>query len=216
MKLATYLLSSCLLSSAALATEVSNTFNDKLLAVQHAWAKANYEAQDKTQQAAFKQLSEQSLNLASEYPKKAESWIWHGIVQSSYANAKGGLGALSLIDDAKEAFELAIDLNDQALDGSAHTSLGILYLKVPGWPVSFGDDDEAEKHLKLAQQINPDGIDVNFFLAQYYIEQDKWPKAKEHLLLAQAAPKRAHRPLADKYRQQEVATLLTEVNKALD
>jgi len=216
MKLSIALLTTSFFSSATLAVASEQNFNDKLLAVQHQWAQANYEIKDDQQGKTFEQLAEKAQGLTIEYPQRAESWVWHGIIQSSYANVKGGLGALSLIDNAKAAFEAAISINGQALDGSAHTSLGILYLKVPGWPISFGDEDDAEKHLKMAHAINPKGIDVNFFLAQLYVEQKQWLDAKKHLLIAQKAPKRTLRPLADKYRQQEVLSLLTQIESKLN
>ena len=86
---------------------------------------------------------------------------------------------------------------------------------MPGWPVSFGDDDESEKHLKTALKMNPTGIDVNYFLAEFYIEQNEYNKAKEHLVIASSAPARQNRKNADKFRQQEVSVLLDQVNKSL-
>jgi hypothetical protein len=56
---------------------------------------------------------------------------------------------------------MAID--PRALQGSAYTSLGSLYYQVPGWPIGFGDDKRAEAMLLKALEINPDGIDPNYF-----------------------------------------------------
>lgn len=191
------------------------SFDDALLAVQQRWVEANYVKTKKAQKNDFIELQQQSKQLTIKYPENAEAWIWYGIVQSSFAGAKGGLGALSLADEAKNAFEKALAIDETALQGSAHTSLGILYLKVPGWPISFGDDDKSEEHLKAAVKLNPTGIDVNYFLAEFYLEQDKYQQAKEHLLLAQVAPQRVNRASADKFRQQEVLVLLDQVNKRL-
>jgi tetratricopeptide (TPR) repeat protein len=190
-------------------------FDDSLLALQKKWAVANYAKNKGLKKNAFLALQEESIKLTTAFPKQAETWIWHGIVQSSYAGFKGGLGAISLVDDAKEALEKALVIDENALQGSAHTSLGILYLKVPGWPVSFGDDDESEKHLKMALKMNPTGIDVNYFLAEFYIEQDEYKKAKDHLLTASSAPARPNRIDADKFRQVEIDTLLTQVKEEL-
>ena len=59
--------------------------------------------------------------------------------------------------------------------------------------------------------MNPGGLDVNFFLAEYYAENKDYDLALKHLTLAKAAPKRPNRPLADKYRQEEVNQLLAQV-----
>ncbi len=50
---------------------------------------------------------------------------------STYAGAKGGLGALSLAKKSRAVLESALMIDDQALQGSAYTSLGALYAKVP-------------------------------------------------------------------------------------
>ncbi len=192
-----------------------NDFNQALTSLQHQWVEANYAKDKKVKKNTFRALQKKSTELTTTFPTQAEAWIWHGIVQSSYAGFKGGLGALSLVDDAKYALEKALTIDENALQGSAHTSLGILYLKVPGWPVSFGDEDESEKHLKTALKMNPTGIDVNYFLAELYLEQKEYKKAKEHLMAASSAPARPNRQDADEFRQLEVDTLLVQVNKKL-
>lgn len=63
--------------------------------------------------------------------------------------------------------------------------------------------------------MNPTGIDVNFFLAEFYIEQEEYIKAKEHLIKASSAPARTNRIDADRFRQLEVKALLALVNKEL-
>jgi hypothetical protein len=63
--------------------------------------------------------------------------------------------------------------------------------------------------------MNPTGIDVNYFLAEFYIEQDEYKKAQEHLIAASSAPARPNRKDADEFRQVEVEALLTQVNKKL-
>jgi len=196
-------------------TPPSNDFKQALIALQHQWVAANYANNKAVKKSAFLALQDKSTELTTAYPQQAAAWIWHGIIQSSYAGFKGGLGALTYVDDAKDALEKALALNENALQGSAHTSLGILYLKVPGWPVSFGDEDESEKHLKTALAMNPTGIDINYFLAEFYIEQEQYKKAKAHLIAASIAPARPNRKDADKFRQVEVKTLLAQVNKEL-
>ena len=54
--------------------------------------------------------------------RAAEPLIWEGIVVSSEAGARGGLGALSLCKDAKQRLEEALKINDKALNG-AHTRM---------------------------------------------------------------------------------------------
>jgi len=77
-----------------------------------------------------------------------------------------------------------------ALEGSAYTSLGALYYQVPGWPLAFGNKKQAEKLLLQALEINPDGIDSNYFWGDYLVQQKRSAEARSALLKAQGAPTR--------------------------
>jgi tetratricopeptide (TPR) repeat protein len=183
--------------------------------VQHNWAEANYELKDKAQKTRFEALLNESDAVVKDNPDSAEALIWRGIVQSSYAGIKGGLGALGLAKAARADFEQAMKIDDKALDGSAYTSLGTLYFKVPGWPLGFGDNDKAEALLKKALSINPDGIDSNYFYGVFLLDQRQYKQAEQYLLKAQQAPARPSRPLADKGRQKEIAEALQQVRYQL-
>jgi len=181
--------------------------------LQKDWAVVTYTLKGEQQKEAFEQLIVQADNVVSQYPKRAESLIWRGIIQSSYAGVKGGLSALSLVKSSKVDLEKALQLNDKALSGSAYTSLGTLYFKVPGWPLGFGDNDKAEKLLKKSISLNPKGMDSNYFYAEYLAEQHKYNDAEKCLLLAKKAPARLSRPLADKGRYAEIETSLEKIRK---
>ncbi len=137
--------------------------------------------------------------------------IWQGIIQSSTAGAKGGLGALDYAKDARKSFEHAMRLDENALSGSAMTSLGVLYHKLPGWPISFGNDKKAENLLKHALEINPDGIDPNYFYAEYLFDNGKYEQALKFAKKALDAPARADRPIADSGRKREIALLEAKI-----
>src|SRR5690606_1857783 len=107
--------------------------------LQTRWAEVNYELNGKTQLTAFEQLTSDADQVIARHPDRAEGWIWRGIIHSTHAGAKGGLGALALAKAARADLEKALALDDLALHGSAYTSLGTLYFNVPGWPVGFGD-----------------------------------------------------------------------------
>lgn len=183
--------------------------------LQHHWAEANYQLKGKAQQARFEALLKEADAVVQANPASAEALIWRGIVQSSYAGVKGGLGALGLAKAARSDFEQALKMNDKALAGSAYTSLGTLYFKVPGWPLGFGDNDKAEQLLKQALVINPDGIDSNYFYGVFMLDQRQYKKAEQYLLKARQAPARPDRPLADMGRQLEITDALQQVRYQL-
>ncbi|MGM0569439.1 MAG: tetratricopeptide repeat protein [Pseudomonadota bacterium] len=182
-----------------------------LAAIQQRWAEIQYQVPEDDKEQAFEALAGQAETLTARYPDRAEALIWRAIVLSTWAGEKGGLGALGLVKEARRHLEQAIDIDDRALDGSAYTSLGSLYYQVPGWPIGFGDDDKARRLLQKALSINPDGIDPNFFFADYLIEQGEEERARQYLERALSAPDRPGRALADKGRQQEARDRLANL-----
>lgn len=182
-----------------------------LATIQQQWAHIQYEMPKDKKEAAFKSLSGRAGQLVKAYPDDAEPLIWQGIVLSTYAGAKGGLGALGLVKDARASLEHALEINPSALQGSAYTSLGSLYYQVPGWPLSFGDDDRAEQLLKKALTMNPDGIDPNYFFGDYLIERGNKEQAKTYLRKAMNAPARPGREVADAGRRREAQELLNSL-----
>jgi Tfp pilus assembly protein PilF len=129
-------------------------------------------------------------------------------VLSSEAGAGGGLGALGLVKEAKRLLEESIKLDEEALQGSAHTSLGALYAKVPRWPIGFGDKKKAEEFFKKGLSINPQGIDPNFFYGEFLVDEGRNAEARRYLEAALRAPLRPGRELADQGRRQEVQALM--------
>ncbi len=198
-----------LLSSPLLAA----TLDEVIRPVQDQWAEIKYRVPEKQQADRYEQLAQKSRQLVDANPGVAEVLVWDGIVLSSEAGARGGLGALSLAKDAKQRFEEALRINDKALQGSAYTSLATLYAKVPGWPIGFGDKGKAETYFRKSLAINPDGIDPNFFYAEYLAERDRNAEARQLLEKALKAAPRPGRELADKGRREEIRALLERLNK---
>lgn len=188
----------------------------RLTGIQQSWAHIQYELPADQRTAAFEKLAAQTTSFTQQRQSVAEAWIWSGIVTSSWAGAQGGLGALSKVKQAKVDLEKALALDPKALQGSAYTSLGALYDRVPGWPIGFGDADKAEQLLKLALQLNPNGIDSLYFWGDHLYRQKRYSEAKVALQKALNAPPRPGRETADAGRRQEIQTLLVDVNKKLN
>jgi len=196
-----------LLSSTAWADLETN-----VLALQKQWSEVNYQIEGKDQISAFERLIIDADAVVVANPKQAAPLIWRGIIKSTLAGKKGGLGALGLAKAAKKDLEKSITLDATAMQGSALTSLGTLYLNVPGWPVGFGSDKKAEKFLLKAIAINPDGIDSNYFYADFLMAKKRNQEAATYFRKAQNAAPRLNRPLADSGRQKEIATALESIN----
>lgn len=179
--------------------------------LQTRWAHVNYELKGDAQLDAFEDLMDDAAAYAKTHSNDAGAWIWSGIIKSTYAGAKGGLGALGLAKESKRDLEHAMEIDADALEGSAYASLGTLYYSVPGWPVGFGDDDKAEELLQKALTLSPAAIDNNYFYASYLVTKKRYTEAREYFERAANAPARPDRPLADAGRQEEIRLALKEI-----
>lgn len=206
-------MSAALLTVSAFAT--AGELSPQVNAVRDRWAEVNYNTPKQQREAAFDALAKQAAATRTAQPNDANALIWEGIVLSSYAGERGGLGALGLAKQARADFEQAIKLDPNALSGSAYTSLGVLYYSVPGWPVGFGDDKKARELLRKGLQVNPDGIDPNYFYGDFLQDQGDWKGAAAALERALAAPARPGREAADQGRRKEATALLAKVRAKL-
>ncbi len=188
------------LSSPALADE---KLDNEIAQIQHDWAKANYKTPKDAQESSFKSLTEQAHQITINSANAPEAMVWEAITLSGYAKAKGGIGALKFAEKSRDLLLAVEKSNPTTLQGSAYTSLGSLYYKVPSWPIGFGDKKKARAYLEKALQINPTGIDPNYFYADFLSSQGEYVKAVEYYKKALAAPARPVREDADTGRRKE-------------
>ena len=189
----------------AAANDAVPPLTEAIIELQTGWDRAQYQINNKeAQAAALQKLEAKAETFIKAYPQSAEAKIWDGIIYSTDAGVTGGFSSLSKVKKAKHLFEEAIAIDEQAMNGGAHTSLGSLYYKVPGWPVSFGDDDKAKKQLEAALAISPNDIDANYFYGDYLIDQKEYGKALPVLKKAMQAPLRPGRDIADAGRRKEI------------
>ncbi|WP_209502437.1 hypothetical protein [Variovorax paradoxus] len=193
-----------MLPRAALAAGV----DDDVVELQHDWEAIRYQTPAAEREKRFEALAAKARKVSESYPGRAEPLVWEGIIVSSWAGEKGGLGALGLVKQAKALYEAAIAIDGNVLDGSAYNSLGVLYYKVPGWPVGFGDKAKAKELLQKALSLNPKGIDPNFFYGEYLVEVRQPDQAVAYLERALQAPPRPGRQVADAGRRDEARLLL--------
>lgn len=183
--------------------------------IQHKWEVIKYKTPTDDQEVQYKALAERAHALSEAHKGRAEPLVWEAIVLSTYAGAKGGLGALSLVKQARDVLLEAEKTNATVLDGSVYTSLGSLYYQVPGWPIGFGDDKKAKTYLEKALTLNPTGIDPNYFYGDFLMHEGEYALAISVLDKAIAAPARPGREIADQGRREEIATLLAQARQKL-
>ena len=189
---------------------------EQIAFLQQDWARIKYQvAGEDAKLDAIHKLEDHAAKVSAAYPNRPEVLIWHGIILSTDAGIVKGMSALGKVKKAKGLFETALRIDPTALDGSAYTSLGSLYYQVPGWPIGFGDNDKAEKNLKQALSLNPNGIDSNFFYGDFLLQNGRYDEAKAYLERALQAPARPGRELADAGRRQEIKAALAQVQEKM-
>lgn len=180
----------------------------EIQSIQQEWARLNY--MDDFRNANYRELqalAKRANHFSHNHPDSAEALAWDAIVLSTLADKKGGIGALSLVKEAKIKLEKAEKINGKALDGSIYASLGTLYSKVPGWPIGFGNDSTARRYFEKALSVNPDSLENNYFYAEFLADNDRLDEALQHLEKALKAPTMINRPIADQGRRQQAAAL---------
>jgi tetratricopeptide (TPR) repeat protein len=190
----------------------AGSLEESIAGLQRDWEVIRYQSPATERAARFEALAERSRQVSETHAGRSEPLIWEGIIVSSLAGEKGGLGALGLVKRARSLYEKAIAIDATALQGSAYNSLAVLYYKVPPWPISFGDKKKAGELLSRALELNPDGIDPNFFQGEYLAEIGQRPEAVTALERALRAPPRPGRNIADTGRQEEARALIAKLN----
>lgn len=184
--------------------------------IEHQWAVINYQTSDQSKTEAFERLAQKAHKVSELYPNRPEPLVWESIVLSSHAGSLSGLSKMGALSKAKMARDLLLKaekISASMPDGSVYTSLGALYFKVPGWPLGFGDNKKAYAYLQKALEMNPNGIDPNYFLGELLFYQNKYKEAYQVLLKAQKSPPRPSREIADQGRRKEVSHLLAKVKR---
>jgi tetratricopeptide (TPR) repeat protein len=180
-------------------------------AVNDSWAHITYEIRgSSTQTKALDKLEKDAAALVARYPGKAEPLLWQGIVTSEQANRANIFHKLGLATQARDILARAYSIDPKSARGGTAMSLGVLYYKVPGSPIGFGDDAKAKKLLKEALALDPNGLDANYFYGDYLLDQGDKAGARSYLERALKAPHDPARPAWDAGRRREVQALLAK------
>jgi tetratricopeptide (TPR) repeat protein len=207
-----FLISILTVSGSAFASTEAEQAVGKL---QQRWETIKFNTDEKKQEDAFAALAKEARSVSEQYAGQAEPLIWEAVILSTYAGAKGGLGALKLVEKARDLLLQAEKIDANALNGSVYASLGNLYYQVPGWPIGFGSDKKAANYLKKALEINPNGIEPNYFYGEFLYEEGEYEQALQVLNKAMNAPPREGRKISDAGQRKEIATLIENVKRQL-
>jgi len=178
--------------------------------LQTRWAEIKYQVPDRKQQLAeLNALAAEGAAAMAQHPASTELKVWQAIILSTEAGIDGSMGALAKVREAKALLEAADFFFHATPTTEIYTSLGSLYYQVPGWPIGFGDNRQAEAYLKKALAVNPNGIDPNYFYGDYLVYRGRYREAIPVLEKALRAPPRPNRAVADAGRRQEIQAALS-------
>lgn len=198
-----------LFAPALFASELTTSINN----LESAWAQVYYQPNESLQRQTYPKLLSQAEELVKRYPYAAEPKIWLATIVATNAAFESSLTALSTLEKAKALLEQSIEQNPNALEGAAFVTLGTLYYMVPGWPVSFGDNQIAEQMLQTSLKINPNGIDANYFYADYLLQQGRDAEALTFFNRAIQSPVRKNQAFADSQLQNEAKLALANTQQ---
>ena len=173
-----------LLSNSCFADSLSN----RLQQIELNWEQLNASHDDAQKLSTFPGLLDQVRTLVKAFPDRAEPKILQACIILTRARIQGPFDALSSVNKAHDLLLKAMALNPRASNGSAVVTMGVLYYKVPGWPIAFGDNQKAEQLLTRALKINPQGIDSNYFYGEFLMTQNKPNQAAKYLRKAVNIP----------------------------
>ncbi|SHK90614.1 Tetratricopeptide repeat-containing protein [Bradyrhizobium lablabi] len=158
-------------------------------------------------------LGEEADAVAAHSPGIPEALIWDGIITSERASLASTFYALGFAKRARDILEQAYNMDPARMDAGATTSLGVLYYRVPGFPIGFGDKAKARQLLEQAVKLAPNGLDAWYFYGDFLYTQNEYPKAIEVFQHALKIPQHPDRPLWDKNRRLVIEELIAKIEE---
>jgi tetratricopeptide (TPR) repeat protein len=149
-------------------------------------------------------LAKQADYWVTNYPGNPEPMVWKGIILSARAKHVG-ISALALVDEARGILEKAVALDPKACEAAGANALGMLYHKVPIWPISFGSNKKARLYFEKALAMSSN-LDTNFRMGEFLIDIGEKEKGLQHLRAALALPNRS-RP-EDVWKRKDIEALI--------
>lgn len=192
------------------------SLNAEILRLSLEWEHVKFEVDNRDEQEKqMAVIAQHAADIAQRYQGRPEAIIWVGIIiseQASMASENGSpFKALGFAKRARDILEGVEKIDPVAVDAGAPTSLGVLYYRVPGFPIGFGDKSKARQYLQEAIKDAPNGLDANYFYGDFLYEQHEYPEAINVLEHALTLPAHPDRPIWDRSRRSVIKELLAKM-----
>lgn len=183
--------------------------------LEHRWVQLRYHTPDEDAKLAGGQaMTAEAEALAAKFPGRVEPLVWQALAILIEPEVNQDISALGVVKRAKALLEKAQEIDPRGMAGLVHATLGTLYYEVPGWPIGFGDNKKAEAYLLQALEINPDGMDTNYFYGDFLLQRGKRREAVPYLEKAMNTPLRPGHEAADTARRGDIQEALDKARKA--
>nr|MCH9699039.1 hypothetical protein [Gammaproteobacteria bacterium] len=183
-----------------------------LLQLEHRWAEIRYQTPEKQRLQAF----DNELNELSRHPsgcqQSAEYQLIQAMIKGSMAKLQSRLDGLNMIRQIEHHLQTAIKTNPAVMQGMSWTLLGLLYDKSPGWPFSIGDDKAAEQAYQKGLELNPDGVDANYYYGDFLRRKKQSEPARQYLLKASRGKQGHQSEIAFQGRMLDVSRALKKLD----
>lgn len=169
---------------------------DEINSIESEWANVFYHL-SKTDDMAKKEYSRlisKAQHLGMRYPDATEPVFWEANILASRAEHENIFTALASINTAKTLLKKVIQKDASTLGGAALVTLSILYYEMP---LIYNDSSMAERYLKQALKINPNGVDPNYYYAEFLRSIDKIMLAIKYYKFVLSATVRSEQQFAD-------------------
>ena len=196
------------------------SLKSELLRLAHDWEHVKLQVSDRDdQERQMAGLAQRASNLAEQFEGIPDPIVWIGIIiseQASLANDNGSpLKALELAKRARDILEKIEKTAPMTMDAGAPTTLGLLYDRVPGFPIGFGDKARARHYLEEAIRSAPNGLDANYFYGDYLYRHGEQAEAAKVLEHALTLPELSNRPIWDKSRRAAIREILSDMQNGV-
>lgn len=178
--------------------------------LQAEWAEVFYHQSRAEQGDRYQSLLDRVRVLKAQHSDRAEPLIVEAIILCTARAASLGLDTIEGLEQARGLLEKALTIDPKALEGAAYVTLGNLYRRLPGWPILYGDRTIARSYLMNGVKQLPDGIDTNYFLGDFLLEEGDIKAALPYLEKAASAPIRPSLRVSDEHVHEEAVIRLGE------
>ncbi len=130
-------------------------------------------------------IADQAISLN---PNDVRGLFWKAVAMGKMAEDSGIVNAFRMLRPMEKMLLKVVTLDEKYENAGAHRALGRMYHKLPGFPISFGSNQQALAHLRRAHELFPRDIITRAFYAEVLYDEGRKAEARRHADFVLAAP----------------------------